>query len=526
MAVRGIHMDLKGLTPTVEYMKRAIPRLAEYKVNTLMMEYENAVRLDSTAGVEKPSAWSKADVEALAQLARKHHITLMPLVQALGHVEYILRHDAYARYRETQDGVQQYCPTNPATFEFWRSQADEIIELFPDSPYFHVGGDETRQLGECRRCKARLAKGEERVDLYLSQMDKVWRHLLDRGYTPIFWHDMIYREGSERSFRRVPKGVAAMPWDYQTGGGPSSRIVHIGEEGMGMAGVRAWFAHEWLQGHRVSDRRHSLFVDELPAGLWKRYQRYAEKPDMAPYLHPFPPIEMFAERGFEVLAGAGARCGAASTGLADLPVGVDNIRGWAMHIVKAGQTGAVSTAWSRSGSLTRPYTPPMDTIWYTMLASAQFYWDAGQDVERFQTLFTRDFFGLDDGGWAAQVFETVSSLASNAAMRELQNLSVKRNRDALEAFQLVGRFHGALMDMMANLPSHLLTLYIKDKPYRDQPFRLDKDPNLGRIAGPIQRMQDLKAPLDEYYHRVLLPEEADEALASLFDWVQKVDLGL
>jgi Glycosyl hydrolase family 20, domain 2/Glycosyl hydrolase family 20, catalytic domain len=505
MAVRGIHMDLKGCTPTVAYMKRLIPKLAEYKINTLLMEYENVVALDATPGVAKPSAWSKKDVAALANLARRNRITLMPLLQSLGHVEYILQHEGYKRFREDQEDVSQYCPSNPDVFSFFREQAEEIIEFFPESKYFHVGADETRLLGHCPKCRARLRKGEDKLDIYLDHMTKVFDYIKGKGYTPIFWDDIVTRDFSPERMKRIPEGVAAMYWLY--------RIYHEDETSVvtdsGSYCRRDLITHETLTQRRKIGS-HTKWLDEMPIAEWRNYRKYLDKDEFKPGFHSAPYVEMLADYGMEVLGASAIKCGGGGTALPPLADTVDNVRVWANHIAKAKQSGMISTSWSRGASLRHPYLP-VDTMWYGMAASAQFYWSAETSVEEFQVLFSRDFFGRDDDGWAAQVLEAAAMPGFSVAQRELEALSVTRNREVLEAFRIGAEVEGGFRMMMACMAEHAKGYYLNGLPNKE-------NRNIYQARLPIHRREylALEERAAEYYHRVMLPEEADELLEALF----------
>ena len=517
MAVRSVHMDVKGCTPTVDYMKKLIVDLSHYKINDLLMEYENAVALDSTPGVAKPSAWSKDDVRVLADLARSRFIDLTPLVQSLGHVEYILQHDAYAHLRESQTNAQQYCPSKPETFEFWKHQADEILELTDDSPYFHVGADETALLGHCRRCKGRIRRGETDLDIYLEHMNKVWRHVLDLGKTPVFWDDMIARNYTPARIRKIPKGVAVMYWIYNITGDTTSTLpLHSGRYGR-----RELLEHDRLNGLRRGERNIGRWLDEMSSDEWRRYRPYVDDDTVAPEFPSMPFIEMFAERGVEVFGASAAKCGADSFSMPDLAARVDNIAAWARAIADAGQTGVCSTAWSRNASLMHPYAP-FDAMWYPMCASAQFYWSArGASVDEFQRLFDRDFFGLDDDGWSAQVLEATSTGMGGAPIRELAKLEVTRNANVLDAYRLCHRVHSAITGLFGALQRHSLSHY-----QNGLPFQGNRNPVIGQLRRHLKNMPRLKKEALAYYRSVMLREEADELAESQFRFFEDNDFGL
>ena len=516
LAVRGIHMDLKGCTPTVDYMKRLIPQLAEYKVNTLLMEYENAIQLDSTPGVAKPSAWSKDEVAALADLARRYRITLMPLLQSLGHVEYILEHERYAHLSEDREDVSQYCPSNNNAFEFFKAQADEIIELFPESKYFHVGADETHLLGHCRRCRGRVKKGEDALDIYLEHMNKVWSYTMDRGYTPIFWDDIVARDFSPDRIRRIPKGVAVMYWLYNITD-MDRAIVRV--KG-GYLGRRESIRHEQLRSAAEKVRKCGRWLDEMDPEMWRHYRKYIDDDANFPNFDSTPFIEMFADYGIEVLGASGAKCGSEARGMPHLARRLDNIRAWARQIARAKQTGVVSTAWSRGASLRNPYLT-FDSMWYTMAASAEFYWSSESDVDEFQASFTRDFFGLDDDGWLARVLEASATGMYPVASRDLAAASVERNANVLEAYQIANAIEVGFTGLFALMERHARGHYLDGRPHVT-----NRNIHGRWLKRDIQRYLGLEKRAAIYYHSVMPTEEADELLASQFDFFKSAGLGL
>lgn len=516
MPVRGVHMDLKGCTPTVEYMRGLIRRLSEYKVNTLLMEYENAVALDATAGVEKPSAWSKRDVESLAELARRHFITLMPLVQSLGHVEYILRHDAYRRYRESRTNLQQYCPTRPETFEFWKAQADEIIELFPESPYFHVGADETRLLGHCPKCRARVEAGEDELGLYLGYMKRVWGHILDRGHLPVFWDDIVSRAFTPARMRRIPRDVVPMVWLY-TIGDDGAPTFHVRS---GRYQRREFLRHETFFAS-PGPNAATAWLDEMSRSERRNYGPYIEDDETAPLIPSAPFLDLFLEHGFKVMGASAAKSGAERVGMPSLGRRLANIRAWGRHIARRRELGVVATAWSRNSSLHHPYHP-FDTMWYSMVASAQYDWAAeGASIDRFQALFDREFFGLDDDGWLARALEATSEQNHPAALRAVTGANAERNRDVLQAYRICARVQDTLRTVFEALPRRMLSHYLSE---RD--FIANRDPSPGIIEAARRRAGPLEREARRYYRSVMLREEADELADSQFGFFRREDFGV
>lgn len=138
LRIRGVHLDLKGCMPATDYLRMTFAELAQYKINTVLLEYEDKFPFAGRPEIRSPEALRPEELRALLSLARECHIQVIPLVQSLGHVEYILRHEHYAHLRE--DGaIDQYCPLNPGSFTFFREMLDEILAYHQDAAYVHPG---------------------------------------------------------------------------------------------------------------------------------------------------------------------------------------------------------------------------------------------------------------------------------------------------------------------------------------------------------------------------------------------------
>jgi len=85
--VRAVHILLDNASD--EFHVALIDRiLSRFKFNTIVAESEY-VRWESGRNLWHPSGASKEEVAALLQAAREHHIEVIPLIQTLGHAEWL-----------------------------------------------------------------------------------------------------------------------------------------------------------------------------------------------------------------------------------------------------------------------------------------------------------------------------------------------------------------------------------------------------------------------------------------------------
>jgi hexosaminidase len=186
--LRAIHYDTKHHQDTAEYVRRLIATLAHYKANMLIWEWEDKFAYESHPEVGAPGAFTKKEVQGFTRFAAQHHVQLVPLVQGLGHVSYILKHTRWRGLRELPDSNWEFCPLKDGSYELLFDLWDEAIEATPGSGYLHVGCDEAYELGrgvECG-CKA-LADEHGRdhlMDLFLT---RVQEHLKEKGRMMMAW---------------------------------------------------------------------------------------------------------------------------------------------------------------------------------------------------------------------------------------------------------------------------------------------------------------------------------------------------
>ena len=215
LAIRGAHFDfrMQCLRPRFDYLKKAIKTLARYKINTILWEYEDKFPYKKHPLITSPVAFCREEVNELLTLARQYHIQVIPLLQSLGHVDYILQYEEYAHLREDKNNISQYCPLNPESFKLFKELCSELLPFHTDTPYFHVGADETRLLGRCPKCKER-ASTEGKFALYQNYMEQVFDFLHKNSKTPIIWGDMLLTH--KEKIESFPKKVEIMDWEYET----------------------------------------------------------------------------------------------------------------------------------------------------------------------------------------------------------------------------------------------------------------------------------------------------------------------
>ncbi|HEY3266523.1 MAG TPA: glycoside hydrolase family 20 zincin-like fold domain-containing protein [Armatimonadota bacterium] len=208
---RGVH--LLTCSDGLAFHGKCIEEVfSRYKINQIVLEAEN-VRWDSHPEVFNPArGMSKADVRKLIAIARRHHITVTPLIQSLGHMEWAFYKGANLDLAEDRNTPYAFCPRNEKGYRFMFDIMDEAVELFGRPAYMHIGHDEITNAGrfpvhdEC----VRIGKHQ----LYVDDIQRYYQHLKSRGVKTMIWGDVLTQEGYRNQVASLPKDIVVCDWRY------------------------------------------------------------------------------------------------------------------------------------------------------------------------------------------------------------------------------------------------------------------------------------------------------------------------
>ncbi len=194
LSYRAVHFDLKHHLDHMNYYYESIDRLARYKINAAVFEFEDKLRYQLQPLVGAPQSISIDEMAALTLYARERHIEITPLVQGLGHATFILKHQEYSGLRELSWNTWAFCPLHEGTYQVLFDLYRDAIAATPGSKYLHIGGDEIGNIGLCPRCKP-MADKEGMLSLSLYWLKRVCEFARENNRIPIFWDDMPLKEG-------------------------------------------------------------------------------------------------------------------------------------------------------------------------------------------------------------------------------------------------------------------------------------------------------------------------------------------
>lgn len=188
-----VHLDLKGAPPKVTYFEYLFRLLKTLGATGILMEYEDMFPFEGNLiDIGAGNRYFRKEIYKIQNLAEENDMTVIPLIQTFGHLEFILKLEKYKDLREMYRYPQSICPTHNKSLPLLFEMIDQVIVAHPSSKYLHIGADEVYQLGECTRCMDAMAKHKwGKRQLFLNHVTKVAKYIKEKypHITILMWDD-------------------------------------------------------------------------------------------------------------------------------------------------------------------------------------------------------------------------------------------------------------------------------------------------------------------------------------------------
>ncbi len=205
--VRSLMLDLARGVGRKEEIKETILRLALLKYNQIHLHLVDSQgvawqsrcypKLTGPCGDQ----YSMQFFKSLYELCVKLGLEVLPEIEVPAHNETILR--CYPDFacevdEENHPAKWVLCAGNDDIFTFYENIIGELIEMFPDCKYIHIGGDEVHYLDiptqrcywdECPRCQALGFTSRQEIYYYI--INRVYHIVKSFGKEVAMWNDWI-----------------------------------------------------------------------------------------------------------------------------------------------------------------------------------------------------------------------------------------------------------------------------------------------------------------------------------------------
>ncbi len=228
MRYRAFSDDVsRGIVPTVDYVKRQIRTFAMFKMNmhSLYMEHTFASESNPLYAPEEGS-FTPEELKEIVAYAKNYHVEIVPEQQTFGHLHKVVKFEKYNALAEVPYG-DVITPQEEGSYKFVADLYKEIDRIFP-SKFFHIGADETFELGQGRSAEETKEKGVGKV--YFQHINRVRDILKPYNRRLMMWGDIALSHPD--LIGEIPKEMVVMNWAYGARDSYATRIEPFKKAGL------------------------------------------------------------------------------------------------------------------------------------------------------------------------------------------------------------------------------------------------------------------------------------------------------
>ncbi|KAK6057505.1 hypothetical protein COOONC_04982 [Cooperia oncophora] len=147
-----VHFDLKGAPPRPSYFKQLLTIVSDLGADGVLIEWEDMFPYAGALGrIKNGNAYSVDETLDILQHAHSLGLSVTPLVQTVGHLEWILKTEEFARLRENTSFPMVACIGNDETQALILDSIHQVMTLHSKVQMsdIHIGADEVFQMGQC-----------------------------------------------------------------------------------------------------------------------------------------------------------------------------------------------------------------------------------------------------------------------------------------------------------------------------------------------------------------------------------------
>jgi len=240
LAFRGLHICIFPNTELAG-VRQAMLVAARFKYNAVVIETWASLKSKKRPESAYEHTYTPAQLKPLIDMGKALHMEMIPMLNSWGHASGMRggssQHVVLDRFPQfkplyEEDGWS-FCLTNPAIYDHLFDRYSELLELFGNPKYFHLGLDEA--WGHRGLMKSDACRGADPRATLTQHLKKLYAYFAERKIRVFVWHDMFIQRDHPQLGRlspansvppfdshlvldELPKDVIMDAWNYSETG--------------------------------------------------------------------------------------------------------------------------------------------------------------------------------------------------------------------------------------------------------------------------------------------------------------------
>lgn len=204
---RGWQDDIsRGPIVSMDYLKRLIPTMAEYKVNFFSLYTEHSFKTQCHPDIAPIDAFTADEIKELETFCKPYHIQIIGNQQCFAHFEEILCNPFYEHLADTKWNLN---PANEGSYKFLEEHLKEVTKAYK-CQYFNINCDETESLGQGRAKAYVDSIGAETV--YYKHINRVNQIVKNNRKRTMMWGDIA--ASHPEILENLDSDITMIAWSY------------------------------------------------------------------------------------------------------------------------------------------------------------------------------------------------------------------------------------------------------------------------------------------------------------------------